>query len=72
MNKGITVYQLLNDCIEQVRIGNGDKYVVVSDDDECNGYHTLFEGISSRDMDIRSAIEYEHDDHGINEIVVLT
>ena len=42
MNKGLTVKQLLKACIEQVSLGNGDKHIVISSDDEGNSYHTLF------------------------------
>lgn len=45
MDKGLTVYQLLAFCQEEIRNGNGDKHVIVSDDEECNGFHGLYSGL---------------------------
>jgi len=42
MNNGITVKELLKACQEQVKLGNGDKNIVISSDDEGNSYHTLY------------------------------
>lgn len=42
MNKGLTVKQLFECCKKQIALGNGDKHILISDDDEGNGYHTLF------------------------------
>ena len=38
----ITVKELLKACQEQVAKGNGDKGILISRDDEGNGYHSLF------------------------------
>lgn len=42
MNKPITVEQLKRIVDEEVRNGNGDKVIMISDDDEGNGYHYLW------------------------------
>ena len=42
MNKPITVKQLKKLCDEQIKIGNGDKVIMISSDDEGNGYHYLW------------------------------
>lgn len=42
----ITVQELLNLCINEVKKGNGDKAIVISDDNEGNGFHGLFFGFS--------------------------
>lgn len=42
MNKPITVKQLLEYCKKQVKEGNGDRVIMISDDDEGNGYHYLW------------------------------
>lgn len=42
----ITVKALLNLCLQEVKNGNGDKYIVISDDVEGNGYHGLFYGFT--------------------------
>ena len=38
----LTVKQLLKYCQIEIEKGNGDKHIVVSDDNEGNGYHGLF------------------------------
>lgn len=40
--KPITVRQLMMLCSKQVQKGNGDKVIMISDDDEGNGYHYLW------------------------------
>jgi len=71
MNKGITVEQLCYALINQVKKGNGKKYVLVSDDDEGNGYHTLFDGVCDNLDDMQYVVTMEHDSHKANEIIVL-
>lgn len=71
MNKGITVKELYLMLASQVTKGNGDKYILISDDDEGNGFHTLFYGIDDSPEAVRFALELEHDQHNANEVVVL-
>lgn len=40
--KPITVKELYMSCKEQVIKGNGDKIIMLSDDDEGNGYHYMW------------------------------
>ena len=47
--KTLTIAQLMADCISEVKKGNGDKKVMISNDDEGNGFHELFFGITSGD-----------------------
>ena len=54
MNNQMKVKQLLKLCQEEVKKGNGDKFIVVADDNEGNGYHGMFFGFSD-------AIEMEAD-----------
>lgn len=42
MSKTITVAQLLDACAKQIEKGNGNKKILISDDDEGNGFHELF------------------------------
>ena len=42
----MTVKALMEICKEQIEKGNGDKMIVVSDDNEGNGYHGLFYGFT--------------------------
>ena len=41
-NKPMTVKRLKELCEEQIKRGNGDKIVVLSNDDEGNGYHECY------------------------------
>ena len=47
--KTLTIAQLMADCISEVKKGNGDKKILISNDDEGNGFHELFFGITSGD-----------------------
>ena len=53
-NLGITVKQLEMYCKEQIQKGNGDKHVLISCDDEGNGYHEMIyhftEDVAGNDM----------------------
>lgn len=69
--KGITVNQLMEYCKEQIEMGNGDKNIIISDDDEGNGYHTLFYGFTVDPYFIRQAVEIDHDHHSETDVVVL-
>lgn len=42
MKKPITINELLKLCKEQVKEGRGDNVIMISDDDEGNGYHYLW------------------------------
>ena len=41
---GITVNQLAAMCKEQQELGNGDKEIIMTSDDEGNNYHQVWEG----------------------------
>lgn len=45
----IKVKDLLKFCEEEVKKGNGNKNIVISDDNEGNGYHGLFWGFTEVD-----------------------
>lgn len=42
----ITVKELLELCKQAVKEGHGAKHIVISDDNEGNGYHGLFYGFT--------------------------
>ena len=42
----LTIRQLFVLCQEEMKNGNGNKKVMISDDDEGNGYHELFCGFT--------------------------
>lgn len=72
IDKGLTVKQLLKECQEQVSKGNGDKYIIISSDDEGNGFHTLFYGFTDNADDIKYFLELEHDgSHTVDDTVAL-
>lgn len=71
MNKGITVRELYAMCAEQIVKGNGDKHILITTDDEGNGYHTLFFAMDDNIENIRYALEIEHDHHTEDEVVLL-
>ena len=49
-----TIKDLLKACQEQIAKGNGDKVIVLSDDDEGNGYHEMYylftENVAENDL----------------------
>ena len=71
MYEGLTVRQLEKLCGEQIALGNGDKHILISDDDEGNGYHTLFYAFTSDPDMIEELLQYEHDNHEKDDVVVL-
>lgn len=46
MDKQITVKDLLQLCQNEIKKGNGNKHIVISDDNEGNGYHGMFYGFT--------------------------
>ena len=48
--KAITVRDLAVKCTKLIQIGHGDKKILLTNDDEWNGYHELFGGFFT-DMD---------------------
>ena len=64
--KGLTVKVLCEELMAQVKKGNGDKHILISDDDEGNGYHTLFFTICDSIKEItdcaRAGMFHDHND----------
>ena len=71
MDKGITVRELAKDLLDAIKQGYGDRYILISGDDEGNSYHTLFFSVSWDEDMIEQALELEHDDHTPDEVVIL-
>ena len=50
----VTINRLLELCKEQIAKGNGDKKILLSNDDEGNGYHEMYyeitEDVAGNDM----------------------
>lgn len=61
-NKPLTIKELAKVCQDEIKRGNGDNVIMLSDDDEGNGYHycwysfttpaELLDGLEDYDMDI--------------------
>ena len=66
----ITVKELLKLCEEQVKLGNADKNIVISDDNEGNGYHGLFYGFTE---DIEDFIDdiYDSKTSSVKDTIIL-
>ena len=71
--KGITVKVLKKLVDEQVKLGNGDKEILISRDDEGNGFHTLFYGFLTEGETLNDLYNQGmfHDNNDPNEIVIL-
>ena len=74
--KQLTVLDLFKLLEQEVRDGNGNKAIVVADDNEGNAFHGLFYGITSEPNDIKENIEcsngiYDSQEKDLNKIVIL-
>ena len=59
MNKPLTVKELAKLCQDEIKKGHGDYSIMLSDDDEGNGYHYLwFNFITASELD--GAFELEN------------
>lgn len=72
-NKGITVKELAILAYKEVEKGNGDKHVLISDDDEGNGFHTLFYGFQGDSKFMKELKDYGmfHDNNIPSEVIIL-
>ena len=56
----LTIKDLYRNLADEIKKGNGDKVIVVADDNEGNAFHGLFFGITSDVNDIKEAVEYSN------------
>ena len=65
----MTVKALMEFCKKEIEAGNGDKIIVISDDNEGNGYHGLFYAFTPAD----DFVDYIYDSQSRdpNKIIVL-
>ena len=68
---GITVRELLKACQQQVAIGNGDKIVLLSSDDEGNEFHTLWCGFTYGKENMEALQDLFHDNNDPKDVVIL-
>lgn len=75
--KVITVKELYDVCRKELINGNGNKKILISQDDEGNGYHELFYGFTPvkdvGDWESRYApsLPYNVDLETINDYIIL-
>ena len=72
----MTILRLFNVLKKEIDKGNGNKLIVISDDNEGNGYHGMFYGVTSdvnqiADIVYNSNGIYDSDSININDIVIL-
>ena len=72
-NRPLTVRELAEACAELIRKGHSDKQILISDDDEGNGYHSLFFGFIDNKETIRKLADYGlfHDNQNPKDVVIL-
>jgi hypothetical protein len=66
----ITVKELYEICKNAIKDGDGNKYIVVSDDNEGNGFHGLFYGLSPLDDDYIDLI-YDSNHNSKSDTIIL-
>lgn len=64
MTKRLTVRDLTQLCLMEMKKGNGDKKILLSQDDEGNGFHALFYPFTPLD---ESFLRYIHCSLDVNE-----
>jgi hypothetical protein len=72
----MTVKELYLELAEEMKKGNGDKCLVVADDNEGNSYHGMFYGVTSDPKMVRENIEcsnglYDCRETNYDNIVIL-
>ena len=68
--KQVTVRDLYKYCESAIRNGHGDKNIVISDDNEGNGFHGLFYGFSTIDDYSRESIYDSKTDSPYDTIIL--
>ena len=70
---GITVKELALACNDIIRKGYGDKVILLSNDDEGNGYHTLYYTFLTDKNEIKEIADYGmfHDGNNPDDVVIL-
>lgn len=72
MNKQLTVKMLKALCEKQISNGNGNRMIVISDDNEGNGFHGLFYGFTPINKGEQSLFNINDSvSEDINEIIIL-
>ncbi len=67
----ITVNGLFDIVKEQIEKGNGNKAILISCDDEGNGYHSLFFGVIDEYKELKQLEDYFHDGNNAKDVIIL-
>lgn len=68
----LTINELLELCKQQVKKGNGDKKIVISDDNEGNSYHGLFYAFTEIEEEEKEYYQvYDSETNDIKKIIIL-
>lgn len=65
MSKPLTVKDLLKHCQDEIKKGRGDHIIMLSDDDEGNGYHYCWYSFTTP-AELNSGLEEFGLDYGID------
>lgn len=68
--KQVTVRDLYRYCENAISDGHGDKNIVISDDNEGNGFHGLFYDFTPVDEDFADLI-YDSQTRSANDTIIL-
>ena len=66
----ITVNELFELCTKEIENGNGNKNIVISDDNEGNGFHGLFYGFTEVTEDLSQDI-YDSKTTRMGDTIIL-
>lgn len=73
VNHGLTVNDLWAFCVQMRKMGLGKKEILISGDDECNSFHTLWSGFEADEEQIalwKGASDF-HDNDDPKDVVLL-
>lgn len=70
MNKQMTISRLFELCKKEIQKGNGDKNIVISDDNEGNGFHGMFYGFTKID-EITQDLIYDSHTNSPSDTIIL-
>lgn len=72
MNKQMTVRQLKKLVDAEIKNGNGNRMIVISDDNEGNGFHGMFYGFTTIEPHEKDLFNiYDSCSEEPNEIIIL-
>lgn len=67
----MTIKELLKECQSEIKNGNGDKEILISNDDEGNGYHTLYYGFTKYESYVDMVEPTFHDKNNTKNVILL-